>query len=220
MFYPKEKLLLSTAYFPPVEYMAHISVHKETLVERFENYSKQSYRNRCNILSANGKLPLIIPVKRFRGKKTPIKEVKPDYSYSWQRLHLISINSAYRSAPFFEYYFDDFRVFFERKYDYLIDLNAVILDRLLTVIKLDVNWRFTSSFMATPPPDVNDMRETIHPKPSKSQSGREFKINEYCQVFDNRHGFQPNLSIIDLLFNLGPDAGSYLKESVRMMKPE
>lgn len=220
MFYPKEKLLLSTAYFPPVEYLSYISLHTETLVERFENYSKQSYRNRCNILSANGKLPLIIPVKRFRGKKTPIKEVKPDYSYSWQRLHLISINSAYRSAPFFEYYFDDFRVFFERKYDYLIDLNAGILDRLLTVLKLDVNWRFTSSFIATPLPAENDMRETIHPKPSKRQSGREFKIKEYCQVFDNRHGFQPNLSIIDLLFNLGPDAGSYLKESVRMMKPE
>lgn len=218
MGHPKEKLLLSTAYFPPIEYLSHISVHTETLIERFENYSKQSYRNRCNILSANGKLPLTIPVKRFKGKKTPIKEIKPDYSYSWQRLHLISINSAYRSAPFFEYYFDDLRVFFEKKYNYLIDLNAGILDRLLTVLKLDVNWQFTSSFIATPPPAINDMRETIHPKALKNRSSGKFKIKEYFQVFGNRHGFQPNLSIVDLLFNLGPDAGSYLKESASIMK--
>ncbi len=202
-------LLLTTAYFPPLQYFALILNYPSVYIEKHENYSKQSYRNRCCILSANGILPLIIPVKRFRGKKTPISDVKPDNSYRWQRLHLISIESAYRSAPFYEYYFDHIRPFFEKKYNFLLDMNCEILDKLLSVLNMPSKWQFTSSFRNELPPEIIDMRDRIHPKPAK-QDNNTFKHKEYIQVFSDRHGFRENLSILDLLFNTGPDAIDYL----------
>jgi hypothetical protein len=203
-------LLLTTAYFPPLKYFALIFNSPGVYIEKHENYTKQSYRNRCNILSANGLLPLIIPVKRFRGSKTPISDIKPDNSYSWQKLHLISIESAYRSAPFYEYYINDIRPFFEKKYNFLLDLNSEILEKLLSVLKIPAGWQFTSSFMHEVPPGMVDMRNRIHPKPAKQDKENIFNHEEYIQVFSVRHGFRQNLSILDLLFNTGPDAVSYL----------
>ena len=203
-------LLLTTAYFPPLQYFALIFNSPVVYIEKHENYSKQSYRNRCSILSANGILSLIIPVKRFRRKKTPISDIKPDNSYRWQKLHLISIQSAYRSAPFYEYYIDDLMPFFEKKYNYLLDLNSEILDKLLSVLKIPAKWQFTSYFMAEVPPGMVDMRDRIHPKPAKQDKENIFNHKEYIQVFSVRHGFRKNLSILDLLFNTGPDALNYL----------
>jgi len=203
-------LLLTTAYFPPVQYFSLIRDYNEVFIEKHENYCKQTYRNRCNILSANGVLPLVIPVKRFRGRKTPVSEIKADNSYNWQRLHRISIESAYRSAPFYEYYFDDIRPFMEKKYNYLLDLNSDILDKFLSVLKIPANWQFTSSFMEAMSPGMVDMRDRIHPKPAKQDKENIFNHKEYIQVFAGRHGFRKNLSILDLLFNTGPDAGRYL----------
>ena len=206
-------LLLTTAYFPPLQYFALILNYPVVYIEKHENYSKQSYRNRCTILSANGILPLIIPVKRFREEKTPISDIKPDNSYRWQKLHLVSIESAYRSAPFFEYYIDDIRPFFEKKYDFLLDLNSEILDKLLYVLSIPAKWQFTNSFMHKVPPGTVDMRDRIHPKPAKQDKENIFKHKEYIQVFSDRHGFRENLSLLDLLFNTGPDAINYLTGS-------
>jgi hypothetical protein len=211
----EQTLLLSTAYFPPVQYLAFICQYPDVLIEKHENYSKQSYRNRCKILSANGVLPLVIPVKRFRGIKTSVAEIKPDNSYSWQRLHMISIESAYRSAPFYEYYIDDIRPFLEKKYKYLLDLNGSILDMLISVLDLPARWKFTSSFISGPQSEIIDLRFAIHPKKSPEKFPVKLNYKDYFQVFINRHGFQPDMSILDLLFNIGPDSSAYLRQIIK-----
>ncbi len=211
-------ILLTTAYFPPPEYFVSASAAEKALIERHENYKKQTYRNRCRILTANGPLSLVIPVKRFRGRKTSINEIKPDYSYKWQRLHRISIDSAYRSAPFYEYYIDDIIPFFELKFDYLIDLNSAILEKMLEVMNLRVSWEYTNSFMEQPPPGFIDVRESIHPKRNIPETARIAESMNYIQVFQEKWGFIPGLSILDLLFNTGPDAAVLLKNAAAELK--
>lgn len=203
-------LLISTAYFPPVQYLSLIGKSGNVLIEKHENYNKQSYRNRCSILSANGPLSLIIPVTRIKGRKTPISEVRPDNSCNWQKLHRISIESAYRSAPFFEYYIDDIAPFFHKKFSFLLDLNSEILDKLLAVLNIEAKWQYTSVYMDEMPPGILDIREAIHPKTKPGKDDINLIGREYLQVFQERYGFQPNLSILDLLFNTGPDAPFYI----------
>ncbi len=209
-------LLLSTAYFPPVHYISLIENCGDVYIEKYENYIKQTYRNRCNILSANGILPLVIPVKRFRGRKTPVREVKPDYNYNWQKLHRISIESAYRSAPFYEFYIDDIRPFFELKYTFLLDLNMAILETVLSIIKIEANLKLTEKYIKDPSAGVIDKRESIHPKKPFTETDPHFLPVKYNQVFSGKYGFIPNLSILDLIFNSGPDAITIIKESYNL----
>ncbi|MFO7924102.1 MAG: WbqC family protein [Bacteroidales bacterium] len=209
-------LLLSTAYFPPIEYFACIGNIHDVFIEKHENYKKQSYRNRCNILSANGVLPLVIPVKRVKGKKTLITDIKPDYTCSWQKNHRISIESAYRSSPFYEYYIDEIKPFFYKEFTYLIDLNAAILEKLLPLVDLPANWRFTEQYTNKTESGIIDMRDNIHPKLKKGLDDRFFQPLTYYQVFSDRHGFQSNLSILDVIFNTGPDARSIIMNSFKI----
>lgn len=205
--------MLTTAYFPPVEYFIIAVGSGRVLIEKHENYSKQSYRNRCNILSANGVLPLVIPVKRFRGKKTAITDVRPDNHYSWQKLHMISIRSAYRSAPFYEYYNDDIEPFFNTRYESLLDLNTAIFEKMLEAMNITLPWEYTNSYSKDPPPGFIDGRGSIHPKTKHPLFRETAGYPEYTQVFGDRWGFVPGLSILDLLFNTGPDAGRLLKDA-------
>lgn len=207
------RLLISTAYFPPIQYFVLIGKYKDVLIEKQENYNKQSYRNRCNIKSANGVLPLVIPVKKNKGLKTVISDIKTDNSYNWQRIHRISIESAYRSAPFYEYYIDEIMPFFESRYDYLLDLNTAILEKMLEILRIRANLGFTDKYQPAPPPQILDIRNNIHPK-IKYTNTKIFKDDlPYTQVFNEISGFIPGLSIIDLIFNTGPDAETIICES-------
>lgn len=211
--------MLTTAYFPPVEYFILAAGTGKVLIEKHENYSKQSYRNRCNILSANGVLSLVIPVKRFRGRKTAITDVRADNHYNWQKLHMVSIESAYRAAPFFEFYTDDIMPFFRTRYEWLLDLNTAIFERMLEVLGISVSWRYTQSYSRNSPPGFIDGRETIHPKKKYHVFGESDPCPEYSQVFGDRWGFVPGLSILDLLFNTGPDAARLLRNAAVKIKP-
>ncbi len=207
------RLLISTAYFPPIQYFVFIGKYKDVLIEKQENYNKQSYRNRCNIKSANGVLPLVIPVKKNKGQKTVISDIKTDNSYNWQRIHRISIESAYRSAPFYEYYIDEIMPFFESRYDYLLDLNTAILEKMLEILRIRASLGFTDKYQPAHPPEILDIRNNIHPK-IKDTSTNFFKDDiPYTQVFKEISGFIPGLSIIDLIFNTGPDAGTIICKS-------
>lgn len=206
-------ILLTTAYFPPPEYFVSASAAKNVLIERHENYIKQTYRNRCIIMAANGILPLVIPVKRLKGSKTPIRDIKPDYNYHWQRLHLITVESAYRSAPFYEYYIDEILPFFKDRYRYLLDMNSAILNKMLEVMDIGLFWEYTGIFMKDPPHGYLDKRESFHPKKDNPELKAIREDIKYGQVFQDRWGFIPGLSILDLLFNAGPDAGALLKKA-------
>ena len=198
------KILVSTAYLPPVEYFSVISHAHEIYIEREENYIKQSYRNRCYILSAHGRQLLSVPVYLGSQHKTPLKEIRIDYSKRWQQVHLRALTAAYNSSPYFQYYFENFEKTISRKIDFLIDLNSELTQPVLDILKLKIKLTCTTDFEPAGFID-NDYRYNISPK-KQSQ----FSVKEYMQVFNNNCRFVQGLSIVDLIFNMGPEAVGYL----------
>ncbi|MFC2103877.1 WbqC family protein [Bacteroidota bacterium] len=203
-----QKALLSTAYLAPIQYYTILLRYNEVLIEIFENFTKQTYRNRCRIYGANGELSISIPVKKL-ATKTKIKDILIDYDTNWQKLHWKSIESAYRSSPFFEFYEDDLRIFYEKKYKFLIDFNIEIQNMILEQLDLQINLKFTPEYQSGLVSNYEDFRNEIHPKKINKDFNSE--LIKYTQVFSEKYGFLPNLSIIDLLFNEGPNAIEVLK---------
>lgn len=203
-------LLLSTAYFPPVQYISAIVRHPAVYIEQYENYGKQSYRNRCEILSANGVMPLSVPVKKNNRIKFLLKEAEIDYSTNWQKLHLRGLESAYRNSPFYDYYEEDFLFLFTRQEKFLLDLNNRILHTILQLLNIRKEILYTTDYIRETE-GYNDLRNTIHPKSSRRTGETpEFRALPYPQTFCEKFPFFPNLSILDLLFNMGPESGNYL----------
>ena len=192
-------------YLPPVEFFSQMKAHKEQIViEASEHFPKQTYRNRAIIHSPQGKLDLIVPVIKGSKVHTKVRDVKISYDFNWQRLHWMSIQTSYRRSAYFEFYEDAFARFYEEKWDFLFDYNLELLQLLTKSLKLQLPHTFNSTYEETYN-DMDDYRKSIHPK---LPSSRGFK--EYFQVFDDRNGFLPNLSIIDLLFNQGPQSAAFL----------
>ena len=179
----------------------------DVVVERHENYIKQSYRNRCVIYSANGLLSLVVPVAKSINPKTPVSEVRISYDMPWQKQHFKAIESAYRRSPFYEYYIDELLTFFDCRHYYLYELNMNILQTLCKLVKIPLRIKESVSYIKTADDGVIDLRNAIHPKKEQNQSDMQRRYN---QVFADVWGFKPNLSILDLLFNTGPEAKSYL----------
>lgn len=198
------KILVSTAYLPPVEYFLQISKADEVLVEREENYLKQSYRNRCYILSAHGPQLLSVPVYLGSQHKTPIKEIRIDYSKRWQQVHLRAITASYNSSPYFQFYFENFEKIISKKIDFLLDLNMELTESVLKMLKLKIKLKYTTNFEPVSD-EENDFRYKISPK-EESQ----FRIKKYIQVFGTGKRLVQGISIIDLIFNIGPEAIDYL----------
>jgi hypothetical protein len=197
--------LLSTAYLPPVEYFA-LLLSEGAAIEREERYQKQSYRNRTVIMNGNGPLNLIIPTVHD-GRMGIVKEVRIEYVTPWQRAHWRSIESAYNNTPYYLYYKDALKPFYEQKFEFLYDFNLQIIQTLLKLMRLDKNIDSTTLF--TPYTD-DDPRLLIHPKQARRENYPDRLRQPYYQVFEDKFGFIPNLSIIDLLFNEGPQASAYL----------
>lgn len=194
-------------------------------IEACENYQKQSYRNRCRFYAADGVQDLNIPVVHEGGThKLPISEIRIDWSKAWLQQHERAIISAYRTSAYFEYYMDEFFAIYAEKPEKLIDLNTSLLRFMLDKTGISAEIRFTSEFsrdgITFPAPGDNptkeihctDLREVIHPKRPNSILA-DLKLEKpYFQVFSQKHGFQSDLSAIDLLFNEGPDSIVYLKK--------
>lgn len=201
----ESQLLLPAFYLPPISYF-HIIQQSDRplLLERFEHYPKQTYRTRTKIASANGILDLTIPITHGRKEHVPMKDVRINYDFNWQRLHWLSLQTAYRSSPYFEYYEADFVRFYEQKHDFLFDFNVEQLQLLLKCMKINRVITFTEAYTGRMKP--MDYREAIHPKkPSLLEHPK-----PYYQVFEDKLGFLPDLSVVDLLFNQGPQSKSYL----------
>lgn len=198
-------LLLPAFYLPPISYFHTIQQNEQPLVmERYEHYPKQTYRTRTKIATANGVLDLIVPILHGRKDHVRMKDIRINYDFNWQRLHWLSIQTAYRSSAYFEYYEDDFVRFYEQRYDYLFDFNIEQLQLLLKSLKIQRSLIFTETY--TPRVEPLDYRETIHPKKASILKSPK----PYYQVFEDKHGFLPDLSVVDLLFNQGPQSKSYL----------
>jgi hypothetical protein len=204
-------LLLSSAYFPPVHYMALAAQAERLFIEKEENYIKQSFRNRCHILSANGTLSLSVPVLLGSFHKTPIKDIRIDYSKRWQQIHLGAITSSYRSSSYYEYYFEKIRDVILRKNEFLLDLNMYSLEVVLSITGITLEVEYTRDFLK-PSSEIDDFRYTISPK--KRDEEKKFNFSEYQQVFSDRYSFIAGLSIIDLIFNNGPEAINNLTETI------
>ena len=193
-------IYFSTAYLPPVSYYAALVKAEKVFLEYHENYTKQSYRNRCHIAAANGLMALSIPVEKPGKEKILTRDIRISEHGDWQTQHWRSISSAYNSSPFFEYYQDDFQPFFENKWDFLWDYNLELLNLTFKLLDISPEINLTSKFL-TNLEKVTDLRDKIHPKKECI-----IECEEYFQVFENKFSFIPDLSIIDLLFNMGNEA--------------
>ncbi len=200
------QIILSSAAFPTISYLKAIVLSEHATIEQFENYIKQTYRNRYVIYAANGLLSLSIPVILATNKKIRIKDVRIDYDSNWQKQHFKTIESAYRSSPFFEYLIDDFHTFFNEKYQFLFDFNTKVLNIVLNILEVDKKIDLTVDFENIPTGKI-DLRSAIHPKKVSIYKDR---LKPYPQVFKDKSGFKADLSCLDLLFNLGSEAYSYL----------
>ena len=207
--------LLSITYLGPVQYFTKFLLHPVRIIERYDHYIKQTYRNRCNIMGANGILPLSIPVLKGQAHKTYVRDIRIDYNKKWQKLHWRSMESAYRHSPFFEFYMDEFNPFYEQRFEFLIDFNAALLELVLQSLEIENTLKYSREFIDAGIVDYADYRETIHPKRDLS-SDPLFVPLSYQQVFLERLGFKANLSIIDLLFNEGPNARSVLEQCIAL----
>lgn len=201
----KNPILLSTAYFPPVEYFALLTKFP-VIIEQHETYQKQSYRNRCEIYSEKGLIPLSIPVTKPLGNHTPTNQVLMMNKDKWYLKHRRAIQSAYESSPFFLFYKDDLEVFLSGKYESLFELNFQLIAQLTDLIGIKPHITLTEQFDKAPDEAV-DLRNEISPK--KEAICNNFP--SYIQVFSDRKGFIPNLSILDLIFNLGSETKTYLE---------
>ncbi len=195
------KPLLPTAYLAPISYYAILLQEVDCSIEHHEYFIKQSIRNRCEIYGANKKLRLTIPKQRKGSSKTIINKIKISYKDSWQKVHWNAILSSYNSSPFFEYYKDELKPFFEEKETYLINFNNKLQKTILKLLKVEVKYTHSTEYKHTG--NFTDLRN--HKFDSR-------KLERYDQVFMEKNGFIPNLSILDLLFNLGPESTDYLNK--------
>ena len=240
--------LLQTTYFGPVQWYQKLYRYDHCLIEQYDSYQKQTYRNRCVIATANGLQALTVPVEHNANcqlstvncpldpvalhlqVKEFVKDLRISDHNQWRKVHWNALQSAYRESPFFEYYVDDIRPFFEHKYDFLIDFNEAIRQKICELIDIHPHVEYTTEYVK---PTANcqlsnrifstliplgvrtvncqlvkDFREVIHAK--HPQPDADFEAKPYWQVFQHRYGFQPNLSILDLLFCMGPESVFYL----------
>ena len=218
--------LLQTTYFGPIQWYQKLYRYDHCVIEQYDSYQKQTYRNRCIIATTQGLQALTVPVENEKGdgrnEKCLMRDVRISDHNQWRRVHWNALQSAYSESPFFEYYADDIRPFFEKKYDFLVDFNETIRQTICDLIDIHPHVEYTQSFLSPQSSQhtsqssqlsplathLSDYREVIsakHPQPDAT-----FTPKDYWQVFRQKHGFLPNLSILDLLFCMGPESVFYL----------
>jgi len=209
--------LLQTTYFGPIQWYQKLYRYDHCLIEQYDSFQKQTYRNRCVIATANGVQALTVPVEHQANSQEPkangqfVKDLRISDHNQWRRVHWNALQSAYSESPFFEYYDDDLHLFFEQKYDYLLDFNEAIRQKVCELIDIHPQVTYTTDYTSSVSHQssaITDFRDVINAK--HPQADAEFTAKEYWQVFQHKHGFLPNLSILDLLFNLGPESIFYL----------
>ncbi len=205
-------VLLSSAYFGPVQWYQKLNHSSECRIERYDHFVKQTYRNRCLIATTNGIQALTVPTEKYEGDKCLMKDIRISDHGNWRHLHWNALLSAYGESPFFEFYQDELRPFFEKHWEFLYDFNMEIIDKMCKLLDIHPVIIPTDEYVKVDQTSRNSMimdyRDTIRPKhPGEDLS---FRPESYYQVYGQKFGFQPNLSILDLLFNEGNEAVLFL----------
>ena len=199
-----ESILLSSAYLPPVSFFTAINSGGDVLIEQYDNYCKQTYRNRCRIATAAGVQVLTVPIVKSSSPKQLMKDVRISDHGEWRRQHWNALESAYMNSPFFMYYQDDFRPFYENKYEFLIDFNTELTLLIMKLAGMDRPIKLTESYGKNGE-NLTDLRQMADPGTDEP-----LECRPYWQVFKEKYGFLANLSAVDLLFNMGPEFPLYL----------
>lgn len=199
-------MLFQPTYFSPIYQFQKLVNENEVLFEVQDNYQKQTYRTRLNIATPNGIQLLTIPIKHNKGIRQKTKEVRIDNTYRWQRKHLKSLQTAYRSSPYFEFYEDEITPLYEKPHKHLLDFLFLTQELSFELLQIDSNYSKTTEYE----PDYTKSLDFRFLAEAKSK--QKFEVAPYKQVFEDKHAFIPNLSILDLLFNEGPNALSLLLE--------
>ena len=209
-----KEILLHPAYFGPVSQFVALAKADKVYFENEDNYQKQTYRNRMYIYDSNGKLLLNIPIKhrsaltgepKEAGKHQLYKEVRIENDFEWQKQHWRALKASYQTSPFFEFYEDEIYPLYHKKFNYLLDFNYACLEFATEALQLDFDINKTSGYIFNPK-DKEDLRNLINAKAKPK-----FEHEHYTQVFQEKHGFLPNLSILDLIFNEGPNSLNFLE---------
>lgn len=199
-----ESVLLSSAYLPPVSFFTAINSGGDVLIEQYDNYCKQTYRNRCRIATAAGVQALTVPIVKGTSPKQLMKDVRISDHGEWRHQHWNALESAYMNSPFFMYYQDDFRPFYEKKYEFLVDFNTELTLLIMKLAGIDKTVKLTGSY-GKKEQNILDLRQLVNPGTDDPESSR-----PYWQVFKEKYGFLANLSAVDLLFNMGLEFPLYL----------
>jgi hypothetical protein len=200
----KKTVILPNFYFAPISYFVEWLQYENIKLEHQENFPKQTYRNRCVIQGANGRLPLVVPIEHSGARV--VKDIKISYADAWQKLHWKSIQSAYQSSPYFEYYEDDLAPIFEKKETFLFDLNLKTLDWVNQKLNLNLQYELTEEYIKLPE-NTDDARMLFNAKKIS-----EWQNPEYIQVFSDRFDFMNDLSILDLICNIGAKFATYIEK--------
>ncbi len=209
----KKTLLIESQYLPNIQYFARLIHHKKVLIEQYEHFVKASYRNRAYILMPDGPLRLSIHVLGGRRNRDAMKNVKICNAHHWQRIHWQGMRTAYRSSPYFEYFEDDLAPFYETPATNLFDFNQSLIAHIIEMLGADIEMSYTEKFQKVYGDDILDWRSAIFPN-NKSRADELFKAPIYHQVFEDKIGFHPNMSVLDLLFAEGPNALSVLESAM------
>ena len=211
-------VLLTSAYLPPVHYFTKLYAAPHIYMECYDHFVKQTYRNRCVIAGPDGPLTLTLPVEHGDKAVRPCtRDIRLSSHGNWPHLHRTALRSAYEGSPYFEYYADDLLPLYDRSWSFLVDFNEALTEVLLGLLDLHPDIRPTSAYADAVALGADDFRETIRPKIPFTDDPA-FTPKPYYQIFSARTGFLPNLSMVDLLFNMGPESRLVLRDSVFLIR--
>lgn len=205
-----ESILIEPQYWGSISYFKELFLADNIVLDIHSNFQKGTYRNRCKIMGPNGLLSLSVPLIKGNGQHTVFEDVKISYSENWRKDHWQSLVSSYRRSAYFEYYEDQISPIYTNDYEFLKDFNLASLKIVSELLQVPISFQVTESYITKESFEGNDRRDMVHPNPRKMKLT--YDLPKYQQVFMDRMEFLSDLSILDILFNLGPRSVEYLRQ--------